>query len=141
MLQEQSMMCALAGVKPIPTRPPQSVQYLRDILMNRKVTVKCYSISPSTSDLLVDIATPEIHSVRQNILLHQLASQTIIPTAPYTKDPGTIQPKIGEKNAVIVSHISDLTDFYVQYRATEKNIGRLVPTTSYFCLFCALLKL
>ncbi|KAL5248921.1 hypothetical protein ACHWQZ_G017946 [Mnemiopsis leidyi] len=125
-LQEQSMMCALAGVKPIPTRPPQSVNYFRDILMNRKVTVKCYSISPTTSDLLVDIVTPEYPSVRQNILLHQLASMTIVPTAPYTKDPGTIQPKIGEKNAVIVSHISDLTDFYVQYRATEKNISSMM---------------
>ena len=130
MLQEQSMMCALAGVKPIPTRPPQSVNYFRDILMNRKVTVKCYSISPTTSDLLVDIVTPEYPSVRQNILLHQLASMTIVPTAPYTKDPGTIQPKIGEKNAVIVSHISDLTDFYVQYRATEKNISRFVQQLS-----------
>ncbi|XP_063690237.1 uncharacterized protein LOC134822896 isoform X2 [Bolinopsis microptera] len=125
-LQEQSMMCAMAGVKALPNRSPHSVQYFREILVNRKVTVKAYSISPVTSDLWVDLVTPELHSVRQNILLHQLGTPTIIPSAPNTKDPGTIQPKLGERNAVIVSHISDLTDFYVQYRATEKNIGSMM---------------
>ena len=66
------MMCAMAGVKALPNRSPHSVQYFREILVNRKVTVKAYSISPVTSDLWVDLVTPELHSVRQNILLHQV---------------------------------------------------------------------
>ena len=74
-LQEQSMMCALAGVKVLSSRPPHASQYFREILVNRKVTVKAYSISPTTSDLLVDLVTPELHSVRQNILLHQVLGE------------------------------------------------------------------
>ena len=79
MLQEQSLTCALAGVKVSPTtRQPQASQYIKDILMNRKVTVKAYSISPKTNELLVDLATPDFPSVRQHVLLVQVCFLVLV---------------------------------------------------------------
>ena len=66
-----------------------------------------------------------IRSISLNFLF-QLGIASIIPTAALVKDPGTMTPKLTEKIPVIVSHINDLTDFWVQYRATEKNIFRFV---------------
>ena len=76
------------------------------------------------NDQLIIYQISVINHLSVIIPLTQIGSMAPIPCAPHTKDPGTIPPKLGEKNAVIVSHINDLTDFWIQYRATEKNLSR-----------------
>ena len=73
-LQEQSLACSLAGVKvhSPANRPTQANQYMKEILISRKVSVKAYSISPNTHELLVDLVTPEFPSIRQHVLLNQV---------------------------------------------------------------------
>ena len=63
-LQEQSMMCALAGVKPI--TPRHTTEYLRNILMNRLLALSSLSLSLSYLTFLCFILFESSGELRQH---------------------------------------------------------------------------
>ena len=68
-LTEQAIPCCLAGSK---TVNPQAKDVFHSLVMGRPVTVSSFSISQTAPQLLVDVSTPDIASIRQNLVLQQV---------------------------------------------------------------------